>query len=268
MLKMNYTKELNIAKKTAINAGKKILEFYDKEYSISEKNDNGYKSPLTQADLAANEIIVSELRETFPDYSVLSEEEKDDKKRLDNDYVWIIDPIDGTKEFINKNGEFTVNIALVHKKKPVVGVIYVPVKDELYYAHEGGGAFSEINGVNKKIFSSKTKDINEMILAISRSHSGEREDKIKKMFKEFISRGSSLKGCMVACGDADAYFRFGNTSEWDICAMNMILDEAGAKITTLEGDEISYNNENVLINGFIVSNGMIHDKIIEVLKDD
>ena len=139
---MDLTKELTIAKELAIKAGKEILIIYDSDdFQITNKSENNYASPLTKADLKANEIIVTKLRKEFPSYAILTEEEKDDKIRLNNDYVWIIDPIDGTKEFIKKNGEFTVNIALVYKNEVVLGVIYVPVSEELYYATKNNGSY-------------------------------------------------------------------------------------------------------------------------------
>lgn len=262
---MKLKKELKIAIQASIKAGYKILEYYDDNKILKTKDENDFKSPLTKADLEANKIIVDFLRKNFPDHSILTEEEKDDLGRLNNNYVWIIDPLDGTKEFINKNGEFTVNIALTYRQKPVLGVIYIPVKDELFYSLKDVGAYHMKNMINNKKISVSDKDrISDMILMVSRSHSGKDEDDISKRFKKTIPAGSSLKGCLVAKGVADCYFRFGNTSEWDICAMNAILDEAGGKITDLNGKNILYNKKEILINGFIVSNNKIHDKLVDL----
>ncbi len=263
---MDLVKELILAKKLALQAGKKIMEIYEnKHISVTIKKEENRESPLTQADTAANDIIVTGLCQEFPEYAILTEEAIDDKKRLENDYVWIIDPLDGTKEFVNRNGEFTVNIALVYKKEPILGVIYVPVKGEMFYATKGNGAHYEINNKVKKINVSEKENIKEMILVQSKSHSGEKEAAIRKYFAETKSKGSSLKGCLIAQGEADAYFRFGPINEWDVCAMNLIVQEAGGKMTTLDGFVRNYNSENILIpDGFLVSNNKNHEKLLEL----
>ena len=257
-------KELEIAKSLAIEAGKRILEIYkSKDLDVQHKEDN---SPLTRADKEANEIIVSKLRSEFP-YTILTEEEKDNKSRINEDYVWIIDPLDGTKEFISGRGEFTVNIALVKDRKPILGVIYVPVKEELYYSSEKG-AFFEKDGRVGELKVSEKNNIGNMILVMSRSHAGEKENRVRTAFKEAISAGSSLKGCLVASGKADTYIRFGPVNEWDICAMNAIVNGAGGIMTDLEGKELVYNKEDTLVNGFIASNNKIHDELLKLANDE
>jgi 3'(2'), 5'-bisphosphate nucleotidase len=265
---MDFESILGVAKELALSSGRKILEIYNsKDFEIKIKED---KSPLTKADTEANEIIVSGLREIFPKHGILTEEEKDNKQRLEKDFVWIIDPLDGTKEFIKRNGEFTVNIGLVRNGKPILGVVYVPAKNELFYALKDKGAFYEniATGQKEKIKSSRREKIDEMILIKSRSHASEKLMKIidEYGFSEIKTSGSSVKGCLIAKGEADVYFRFGNTNEWDICAMHAILNEAGAKITDLNGEKIIYNKDNTLINGFIVSNNKIHEKLVEIAK--
>jgi len=234
---MTYKKELEIAKHLAVISGKKIMDIYNTEFSVDKKAD---ESPLTMADLISNESIVGTLKKEFPETYILSEEEKDDKKRLDKEFVWIIDPLDGTKEFIKKNGEFTVNIALVRNGSPVLGVIYAPVLDELYYASKNAGAFFEKSGKRKKITVSKNRLYEDMTLVVSRSHLSEKMTLIieKIKFKEIKQKGSSLKGCLVSCGEADVYFRLGPINEWDICAMTCLVSEAGGIITDLKGNEI------------------------------
>lgn len=270
-MEMDLGKELEAAKELALKAGKEILKIYGSDFEVSEKvDDNSYKSPLTEADLRANDIIVQGLRSSFPEYSILTEEEKDNKERLSNEFVWIIDPLDGTKEFIKRNGEFTVNIALVNKARPVLGVIYVPVLDELYFASKNMGAFLEKDKKTKKITVSDKTRPKEMVLVKSRSHATERLLKIidKLKFAEINTSGSSVKGCLVARGDADVYIRLGPQNEWDICAMNAIINEAGGKMTGLNGKTLKYNKENVLIeSGFLVSNNRIHDKLLELIKE-
>jgi len=265
---MDFEKEFFIAKSLARRAGSEIMKIYESEFKITEKEDeNAHRSPLTEADLLANEIIVTGLRRNFPEYSILTEEEKDNKERLNNKYVWIIDPIDGTKEFISRNGEFTVNIALVHQNRPILGVIYAPALDQAFYAAKDQGACIS-NGNERPIKVSSRSMLNRMILVKSRSHaSGKLLELIEKnIFARTRTSGSSLKGCLVAKGDSDVYYRLGPVNEWDICAMHAIINAAGGKMTDLDGKEIKYNKEDVKINGFLVSNNTIHKELIEMGK--
>ncbi len=267
---MNLGKELKTAKELAVRAGIEIMKIYESDFEISEKvDDNSHKSPLTEADLRANEIIVNGLRSSFPKYSILTEEERDSRERLSNDIVWIIDPLDGTKEFIKRNGEFTVNIGLVNKGRPVLGVIYVPVTEEMYFASQGMGAFMVKDGKTERIAVSHKDSTEKMVLVKSRSHANERLQGIidRLKFAEVKTSGSSVKGCLVARGYADVYIRLGPQSEWDICAMNAIIDEAGGKMTGLDGKTLKYNKENILIEtGFLVSNNRIHEKLLELIR--
>ncbi len=261
----SFSRELGIAKKLALDAGNKVYEIYQTDdFNIKMKSDN---SPLTKADIASDDIITDGLKENFPEYGILSEESDDDLLRIDKEYVWIIDPLDGTKEFISRNGEFTINIALTHRGKPVLGVIYVPAKDELYYASKDGGAFYETKGKIEQIRSSSKKQIDDMIVVRSRSHASEKLIEIIKEnnFKDTISSGSSIKGCLVAHGKADVYYRLNPVNEWDVCAMNAIIDESGAKMTDIKGNTIQYNKKDVLIEGFVVSNGVIHEKLLGLI---
>ena len=262
---MYLERQLKQIKTIAILSGKAIIDIYNSSnYSTQKKSDN---SPLTEADLASNKIIVEEIKKYFPEHGILSEEIKDNKERLEKESVWIIDPLDGTKEFISRNGEFTVNIALVYKGRPVLGVIYVPVKQELYYAIKGEGAFFEKNGKKQRInVSDKTKKLN---LVKSRSHASEKLQKIidKNDFGDIKTAGSSLKGCLVAKAEADVYYRLGPINEWDICAMDIIVNEAGGKMTDLKGSKILYNKKDTLIRGFLVSNNKIHDKLLQKVKE-
>ncbi len=251
----------------ALDAGKEIMDIYtsSKKVDVEMKVDSdGVSSPLTQADLRANTIIVNGLQKLFPEHGILTEESYDTKERLSKNFVWIIDPLDGTKEFVRRNDEFTVNIALSFTGEPILGVIYVPAKETLYYAVKGEGAFRKKNETVKKITVSSHTALSEMAILKSRSHA-------KPLFTQFITNhpfgfvkecGSSLKGCLVADSVADVYCRFGHTCEWDICAMHIILEEAGGALTTLEGEKITYNNENTLKYGFIASNGRIHEKLV------
>lgn len=236
-----------MCKITAVKAGEKIMEIYKTDFdgTIEIKEDN---SPLTIADKSSNEIIVSALKNNFPEVSILSEESKEDETRFSNDLCFIVDPLDGTKEFIKKNGEFTVNIALAYKHKAVMGVIYVPVKKILYYAAEGSGAFKEEGGnICSLKVSSNTSDL---ILVGSKSHASDKLkeliEKNKHLIKEVVSAGSSLKGALIAEGRADVYYRYALCSEWDTAAMQCIVEQAGGIFRQMDGTPMLYNRKNTL----------------------
>ena len=243
---------IEVLKETAVIAGQLILEVYNKDFDVEYKDDN---SPLTEADKKANDYIVGILQEEFPDYSILAEESKDDLSRLNNDYCFIVDPLDGTKEFVKRNGEFTVNIALTYKGRAIIGVIYVPVSQELFFAEDGKGAFYEKDGkVDRIHVSDRLEDIR---LMVSRSHPSE---KLKELIERnnihnIIIAASSLKGCMIARGLAEAYYRFGPTSEWDTAAMQCIVEEAGGVFRQMDGTYMTYNREDVINRkGFYILN--------------
>ena len=264
---MKFIRELDIAKQLAIEAGKKIMGIYNSEdFDIQEKENDNHKSPLTKADLAANKIIVTQLRENFPEYAILTEEEVDNKERLSKEFIWIIDPLDGTKEFIKRNGEFTVNIALVHGDIPILGAIYVPVTDELYYATKDKGVFYEKAGNISKITVTDKNKSEDMVFVKSRSHASEKLVKFIEIFKfaEVKISGSSIKGCLVAKGEADVYLRLGPVNEWDVCAMDVIVRESGGRMTDLEGKPLKYNKDLTLItSGFLVSNDKMHQELLD-----
>lgn len=263
---MTYTELLSISIEAAITAGKKIMEIYTMDdFEIDYKLDN---SPLTKADIAAHHCIVSFLGQT--NIPVLSEEGQginyDDRKDLKQ--LWIVDPIDGTKEFINKNGEFTVNIALIEDHKPVLGVIYVPALKDLYYSSIDKGAFklSNISEFSSfKLISEAAQklpiiDSNRPYTVVaSRSHlSVETEKFIQSLEADHgeircISKGSSLKLCMVAEGSADCYPRFAPTMEWDTAAGQAICNHAGFSVIDWSTkEEMKYNREQLLNNWFLV----------------
>lgn len=261
---MKWNKELEIAKKAALDAGIAIMKVYETDdFEVEYKEDH---SPLTKADKAANGIIVAALRENFPHIAMLSEEEKDDKKRLNNPLCFIVDPLDGTKEFVKRNGQFTVNIALSENHKSVMGVIYVPVTGELYYASEESGAFYEkrnpknpylIEEESKQIFVSDITEHSRLRVVLSNSHSSPKEEEILNRCKldHFIKRGSSLKGCMIAKGEAEIYFRYNPTMEWDTAAMQCVVEEAGGLFFQMDQTPMTYNRENsVNEKGFYILN--------------
>jgi len=249
---MDLTKELQKAKEAAFQAGACILEVYKEDFKTEYKEDN---TPVTKADHLANQLIVNRLSLAFPEDAILSEEAKDDKSRMLKQRCWIIDPLDGTKEFVKKNGEFTVNIALIHKKEPVLGVVYIPVREELYFAVKGKGAYHEKEGIEKKIHVSKrTENIS---AACSRSHTSEALIEVleKRGIKERIYAGSALKGCMIASGKAEIYYRFGLTSEWDTAALQCIIEEAGGIFRQMDDSKMTYNRtDTVNRKGFYILN--------------
>jgi 3'(2'), 5'-bisphosphate nucleotidase len=245
---------LHIAIKAAKDGAKEILEVYDTNFSVESKDD---ASPLTLADKKANEAIMKEL--TFTAIPVLSEEGREIpyEERKNWDYLWIVDPLDGTKEFVKRNGEFTVNIALIKNGLPILGVILVPVSGVLYYGAEGIGSFKI---EDEKVFSLPIPQINSRFVAVgSRSHmSPETEDffeTLKAQHGEFdvVSMGSSLKICLVAEGKANVYPRFAPTMEWDTAAGHAIAKFAGKSfIDYSTKEEMRYNREQLLNNWFLV----------------
>lgn len=239
---MQDTKALvRTMKNLALQAGERILEIYDKDFSIAYKEDN---TPVTHADKEANDLIVAGLRKQYPPIPVMAEESVDDLTRMHHDYCFVVDPLDGTKEFVSRNGEFTVNIALAYKGKPVAGLIYLPIRNECYYACSGEGAWLSCQGREEKIgVSSRTHDIR---LAVSRSHRTEQLDKLITHYgiRHIIVAGSAYKGCLIARGDAEAYYRFGRTMEWDTAAMEILVSEAGGIFRGLDDRAFDYNKQD------------------------
>ena len=254
-------KKLEKIIKISIAAGTKIMEIYQRDFEVMEKSD---KSPLTEADLAAHNLICEQLTEAFPEIPILSEESSgiEYQDRKDWETFWLVDPLDGTKEFLKKNDEFTVNIALIHKGEAVMGVVYAPALNITYSGAIGLGAFKEEAGTKKEIQVVNTKP-ETWVLVGSRSHRGEAMDEYLTKFDhyEFISKGSSLKLCMVAEGSAHLYPRLGPTSEWDTGAAHAVVNAAGGKVTDLEGNELAYNKENILNPWF-----MVHSRELEIPK--
>ena len=238
----------------SIEAGKEILNFYNNEIEVTHKED---LSPLTKADLASNKIILESLTKLNSNIPILSEESLVDWSIRKNwKKYWLVDPLDGTKEFIKKNGEFTVNIALIEDNNPILGVVYVPAKSLLYLAEKNKGSFKtntknkleNFEGIQKIIVSSQTS--RPRVIG-SRSHSNATFDNwVQEKFPnaEIVQAGSSLKFCLIAEGEADIYPRFGPTSEWDIAAGHMIVNEAGGKIRTFQNNSIKYNTKENIIN--------------------
>lgn len=253
--------ELLLVASIAKKAGDAIMQIYnDPKFSkvVDFKSD---KSPLTLADIASNNVIIASLNKNYPDVPIISEEGKDTPYilRKNWEYYWLVDPLDGTKEFIKRNGEFTVNIALIHKNKPVIGVVYTPVDRILYYGTAGKKAFKQVNE-NAPVEIRVNHKKGDLIAVRSKSHAAEEEEKVLEKYgvKESISIGSSLKFCMVAEGKADIYYRHGPTMEWDTAAGNAIVEAAGGKVFKGTGSEdFDYNKESMLNEGFLCLGGKI-----------
>lgn len=233
----------------AVDAGKAILDVYGKDFEVAQKED---ASPLTQADLASHRIICDALAHLTPDIPVLSEESSDlgYDTRADWSQYWLVDPLDGTKEFINRNGEFTVNIALIRSHEPILGVVHVPVTGVTYTGLVGKWASKHEADGRMKHISVRTPCADPMVVVGSRSHANPRllEYLAKLGRHELVSMGSSLKFCLVAEGKADFYPRLGPTSEWDTGAAHAVVKAAGGKILTLEGKPLRYNTKKSLLN--------------------
>jgi 3'(2'), 5'-bisphosphate nucleotidase len=257
--------ELDIAIKAAQEASNVILDIYQKDYNISTKTDN---SPVTDADLESNKIINKILSNTK--YSILSEEDVDDQSRLSKDMIWIVDPLDGTSDFIDKTGEFTIMIALIQNKKPILGVIAWPTEKTLFVAQKNCGAFRYSNDKWDKISVTKIENLSKCRTIGSRHHLSDKEKEfIKKIgIKDFSSIGSSLKVGKISSGEAEVYITTTNKmKEWDTAASYCIITEAGGKMTDMLGNQITYNNKNVYHqNGILVTNGFIHNKIVNEFK--
>lgn len=230
--------------KLSIDAGDEIMTIYNRDFAVDTKDDS---SPVTEADVAAEKIILAGLKELSPDIPVLAEESAaaGDIPDLSGGTFWLVDPLDGTKEFIHKRGEFTVNIALVEDGKPTMGVIHVPAKNTTYYASGPGNAW--IVEENRQPRPIKTRSIPEEGLTVvaSRSHRTPETDDYIANYKvaELISAGSSLKLCLVAEGKADLYPRLGRTMEWDIGAGQAILEAAGGVVEKLDGTPLNYGKD-------------------------
>ena len=257
--------ELDIAINAARKAEKIILEIYQGDFKTSQKKDD---SPVTDADLKSNEAIKEILAQTK--HMILSEEDKDDLERLSEDIIWIVDPLDGTSDFIDKTGEFTVMIALIKNKKPILGVIGWPTEKTLFVAQKGRGAYKFANNEWSKLSVTKVTEFSKCRIVGSRHHLSDKEKSFIKKLKimNFTSVGSSLKVGKISSGDAEAYITTTNKmKEWDSAASYCIISEAGGKMTDMLGNDITYNNREVFHrNGILVTNGLIHDNIIEEFK--
>ena len=251
-----YNNELDVMIRACKEATKVIMEVYSRNFDVEIKSDN---SPVTEADKKADAIIRKILLENFPSYSLLTEESEDDLERMKNDYLFVVDPVDGTKDFVKKDGMFTINVALVYKNKVVAGVVYVPCSDTYYYASKGDGAFkvTKDGTVTKIHVNDKERDLT---MLTSVFHVTDEEMEIYERHKDVISKikryGSSLKACKIAEGSAELSFRLGpQTKEWDTAASQIVVLEAGGIFAKPDLSEIKYNRIDVYNReGFVILN--------------
>lgn len=230
-------------------AAREILRIYQSDFAVENKSDN---TPLTTADLAADKVIRQELQQLTPEIPILTEESEIPPYSIRQSWhrYWLVDPLDGTREFIKRNDEFTVNIALIENHRSILGVINAPVLKTDYFAWHAGGAYKKVDKEPvEKIQVRKLKQ-QQMRVAGSRSHASDKlKDYLTKIGEpELISVGSSLKSCMVAEGAVDLYPRLGLTSEWDTAAAQCIVEEAGGHFKQTDGTTLSYNTKDSLLN--------------------
>lgn len=247
---------LTSAIEIAIAAGRRIMEIYESDFAITHKDDN---TPLTAADTAAHHLIDAGLRALTPDLPILSEECADIpfKERATWQRYWLVDPLDGTREFIKRNGEFTVNIALIDDHEPVLGIVYAPVLGVYYYACRGQGAWKR-DAVNQPVrLQCRRWNGGRVVIAGSRSHRGASLERFLAHLGDYelIPMGSALKSCLVAEGKADMYPRLGPTSEWDTAAAQCIVEEAGGRLTDTAMQPLRYNTKESLLNPHFFASG-------------
>lgn len=268
---MSYEHELKVAISLAREAGAAILEFYEGPLDIQQKNDADDFEPVTQADKIANELIVDRLSREFPEDGILAEESVDTNRRLAKSRVWMIDPMDGTSGFIAGNGDFAVQIGLTENRQCVLGVVYQPLTGVLYRAVIGEGTFIERREIPvEQAYVSSHTALSSIRLAASRSHRSPRMNKVVSTlgFKDEIRRGSvGVKVGLIVEQQCDVYIHLSpRTKQWDTCAPQIVLTEAGGKLTDLFGNALKYNVPDLQNrNGLVASNGASHGAVINKL---
>jgi len=255
---------LATVKLLSIQAGEAIMGFYQSDFEVKQKSDS---TPVTAADMAAHDIIVAGLEKLTPDIPVLSEESTaiDFSVRSSWSRYWLVDPLDGTKEFVKGNGDFSVNIALIDNHAAILGVIYCPVSETMYIATKDGGAFKSIKDQDLESICVAKMTQKNVRIAGSRSHIGPSCQDFLGNFKSYrlIRVGSSLKSCLVAEGLMDVYPRFGPTSEWDTAAAQCIVEEAGGMLVDTTLKPLRYNTKDSLLNPFFI---VVGDKEVDWLS--
>ena len=265
--------ELQTAMNLARQAGALIMEFYRTGVATEEKiGADNHIEPVTIADRAASELIVEGLEKAFPNDGILSEEAADTKERLSKERVWMIDPMDGTLGFINRQDDFAVQIGLAENGKAVLGVVYQPVEDVLYFASAAGGAFRvESNGEILRLRVSEKTEFSKMNLAVSYNHRSPKMKLVKQRLgisKETLRGSVGIKVGLVATRRCDLYIHLSDrTKYWDTCAPQIILEEAGGRFTDIFGGEYRYDLSDVQNhNGLVATNGVSHDAVLKGLR--
>jgi len=246
----------------AKQSGEAIMQIYQKDFSMEYKED---QSPLTEADLAAHHLICDQLSKLYPDIPILSEESADTFTLADeNTCYWCVDPLDGTKEFIKKNDEFTVNIALIKNQQPILGVIGVPANNIVYVAMRGQGAFKQQMDNELLPIKVKLQDPKSLTFAVSRSHLDDQTKKMVEAYQaEMLPAGSALKLAFVAEGLVDVYPRFGPTMLWDVAAGQCVIEEAGGQVLWVKNQHhMTYNIRQMKNDSFIAMNKPLKKKVL------
>jgi 3'(2'), 5'-bisphosphate nucleotidase len=269
----SYDMELRTALGLAREAGATILDHYSKPIKVERKIDSDdYLEPVTETDRAANDLIVAGIRSAFPDDGILAEESVDTEIRLSKRRVWMVDPLDGTNGFIARDGDFAVQIGLSVDGASVMGVVYQPLPDILFWGAKGGGAWvTRRNSDALRLRVSQKSELTDMRLAASRSHRSPRMDRVVKALgvRDEVNRGSvGVKVGLIVDRQCDVYVHLSpRTKQWDTCAPEAILNEAGGRITDLFGYPLNYNASEVQNrNGIVATNEVVHDQIISRLK--
>jgi myo-inositol-1(or 4)-monophosphatase len=254
-------RELDVAQTAARAAGEILAKYYGGKYDVSEKSAD---NPVTAADLESNEALQKTILDAFPDDGWLSEETADDPARLKKKRVWIVDPLDGTKEFISHIPEFCVCIALVEDGVPKVAVEYNPARDEMFAARKGGGTHLNESPVHV----SKQADLRHATILASRSEEarGEWDPYQEKMHVE-LTGSVAYKFALVSAGRKDATFTLTPKNEWDVCAGVLLVTEAGGMVTGLDGRAVRFNNPQTLLTGLVASNGVLHRSILNTIRE-
>jgi len=263
----SFASELSIAIDAALAAGEQVMQIYNSQFTHTLKKNN---EPVTEADIASDKIIHKELSST--DYPILSEESSDSKERLNHSRVWIVDPLDGTSDFVNKTGEFSIMIGLIHDGIPIIGVVFNPVQNILYIAEIRKGAYQKKDNTWQKMNVSPVDDVSKAKAVVSRHHLSSKDESFLKELgvSSFIQKGSAgLKISEVASGEADLYFAMtDNMKQWDTAAAYSIITEAGGRITDMNGDELIYNTKDVYHkNGILVTNNLLHSTVVGLYGD-
>jgi myo-inositol-1(or 4)-monophosphatase len=261
MATLTFTQEKDCALEAARAAGAIIRSFYSTSYTVDYK-DRGKDSPVTIADRDANQKIHEILQGTFPQYGWLSEETVDSPDRLSRQRVWLVDPLDGTKEFIDKIPEFGVSIALIENGQPVVAVVYNPIHDQLFWAVRGQGTWHE----QRRLQVTRVSQLSAATILASRSETkrGEWKD-FTSQFRTRPMGSIAYKLAVIAMGDADATFTLTPKNEWDICAGVLLVEEAGGQVSHLDGRRVIFNQPKTLLQGLVASNSLLHPQLLHLI---